>query len=781
MKNIFVSILRKSIKNKTYTIINIVGLSIALALSSLLFLYAYNEYNVDSFHEKKLRIHRIVNSKDGCAFTGPMLAQELKEKFPEIEAVTRVRHNNNGYFKYKNEICNIRFDMCFDSSALNIFNFNLIAGNKTDALKNQFSIILTESAARNIFGKANPIGQTLQYNKVFNFTVTGVMQDLPASSTFSIDAIIPFHALEYLWEGDPKNPSNILKERNNESFHTYILFKPNIDVRNIEKKITNFIDINSFGSDFKLQSLPNIYFEKNDRDRWVKKGDLSMVNLLLFIAIGLLAISIINYINLNTAITVNNLFSVGIKKLLGAKLWQLLIFSVIETFMFLATSIIFSAFILLFIKTPFLNILSVDYEFESLITLHSITILIAIILLVTILPGALLVHYFKRYTPIAIINKKHTIINSDNPLNKTLIIIQFSITIIFIVSTLFIVKQVQFIKHKNLGFQKEQLIYVDIKSLNLKQSAAEILKKDLLSIPSIKCVSFSAGYFGDVRRGMSSTVNELTKHYRRIHTDPDYIQTMGFRILEGRDFMWNMHTDLTNEPYLINQAMANTFELNNPLNEKIDGHEIVGVIENFHFEPVHKNIQPLVVVCNPGLANWIINIKLSSNNINNSISQIENIFKQNAPDNPFSFSFADDRINSFYQKEKQFSQLSIIFSIINICISCVGLIGLVLLTINRRIKEIGIRKAAGGAKTYEILSMLNKDLLKLVAISFVIASPIAWYAMKIWLENFAYKTELSWWIFALAGIITTLIALITVSWQSWRAATRNPVESLRYE
>lgn len=780
MINTFKTIYRKALKYKSYAVINIVGLAIAFALSSLLFLYVYNEFHVDAFHHNRDRIYRVVDANDGTAFTNPLLAGELKGAFPEIEEVTRVRHNANGYYKYDNSVVDIKYDMCFDSTVFKMFDFKLIAGTEKEALQNPFSIVLTNSIAKKIFGDKDPLGQVLRYNNVCDFTVTGIIEDLPSNSTFSIDAILPFPALAYLWDGYTGKPSDNFLSRDNGSFHTYILFKPGVDVPSIENKINVFIKDKSYGQVFKLQPMNDIYFGYNNRDRWIHKGEKSMVLLLMSIAIGLLVISIINYINLNSAVTLNNLFSFGIKKILGAKPWQVILNSFAETLLYFAVSIGLATLIVLLINQPFQNILAEEYHFSSLLTGSNIAIALGILLFVALISGMAPVQYFRKAPASSIIKMKHFGNGSSSFLNRPLIIVQFFIAILFIVSAITIKKQVNYINHKNLGFDKDLLVYVDLRSYNLTPSEADILKEKLTADSRIQNVSYSSGVFGDVRRGAFVQLNGKKLLYRRIPSDVDYVKTMQYKIVEGRDFSKDMKTDETSEAYIINQTLARTFEMENPLQEKLNNHPIIGVVEDFNFEPVQNSVQPVALQCNPSEALWIANIRLAPGDLKSSVQHLESIFKTLKPDSPFSYSFADDRIATYYQKEIQFSKLSAIFSIVNILISCIGLVGLVLFAINGRIKEIGIRKV-NGAKISEVLIMLNKDFVKWVVISFVIATPIAYYAMNKWLESFAYKITLSWWIFALAGLLALGIALLTVSFQSWKAATRNPVEALRYE
>lgn len=780
MINTFKAICRKALRYKSYAAINIVGLATAFALSSLLFLYVYFEFHVDAFHHNRDRIYRIVDANDGAAFTNPLLAGELKSAFPEIEEATRVRHIANGYYKYENSVVDITYDMCFDSTVFRMFDFKLIAGSEKESLQNPFSIVLTKSISTKIFGDKEPLGQVLRYNNLCDFTVTGIVEDLPANSTFKVDAILPFHSLAYLWDGYTGKPSNDFFIRDNSSFHTYIMFKPGVDVGSIENKITAFSKDKSYGQDFKLQPMSDIYFGYNNRDRWIHKGEKSMVVLLMSIAIGLLVISMINYINLNSAITLNNLFSFGMKKILGAKPWQVILNSVLETLLYFTVSIGLATLIVLLINQPFQTILAEEYHFSSLLTVTNLSIAFGILLFVALISGMAPVQYFKKAPASAIIKMKHFGNGSSNLLNRPLIIVQFFIAILFVVSAITIKKQVNYISHKDLGFDKELLVYVDLKSYNLTLSEAGVLKEKLISDSRIQNISYSSGVFGDVRRGMTSELNGKKLLYRRIPTDPDYVTTMKYKIVEGRDFSKDMKTDETSEAYIINQTLAKAFEMKNPLNEKLNNHPIIGVVEDFNFEPVQNSIQPVALLCNPSEALWIANIRLASGDLKSSIKYIEHVFKTLKPDRPFSYSFADDRIATYYQKELQFSKLSAIFSIVNIFISCIGLVGLVLFAINGRIKEIGIRKV-NGAKVSEVLIMLNKDFVKWVAIAFVIATPIARYTMNTWLENFAYKTTLSWWIFAMAGLLTLGIAVLTVSFQSWKAATQNPVEALRYE
>ncbi len=780
MLNTFKSIYRKALKYKSYTVINITGLAVSFALSSLLLLYVYNELQVDAFHHNRDRIYRVVDAGDGAAFTNPLLAGELKSAFPEIEEVTRVRHNGDGYYKYENSVVDITYDMCFDSTVFRMFDFKLIAGTEKDALQNPFSIVLTKSISKKIFGDKNPLGQVLRYNNVCDFTVTGIIEDLPPNSTFKVDAILPFHSLAYLWDGYTGKPSNDFFIRDNGSFHTYILFKPGVNVASIENKITAFSKDKSYGQVFKLQPMNDIYFGYNNRDRWIHKGEKSMVILLMSIAIGLLVISIINYINLNSAITLNNLFGFGIKKILGAKPWQVILNSVVETLLYFTVSIGLAALIVFSINKPFQNILAEEYHFSSLLTGTNLAIALGVLLFVALITGMAPVHYFRKAPASAIIKMKHVGNGSSSLLNRPLIIVQFLIAILFIVSAITIKKQVNYINNKDMGFDKDLLVYVDLKSYNLTKAEANILKEKLMADSRIQNISYSSGIFGDVRRGMTAELNGKKLLYRRIPTDTEYVKTMKYKIVEGRDFSKDMKTDETSETYIINQTLARAFEMKNPLQEKLNNHPIVGVVEDFNFEPVQNSIQPVALLCNPSEATWTANIRLASGDLKSSVQYIEGAFKTVKPDSPFRYSFADDRIATYYRKEIQFSKLSAIFSIVNILISCIGLVGLVLFAINGRIKEIGIRKV-NGAKVSEVLIMLNRDFVKWVAIAFVVATPIAYYAMNKWLESFAYKTSLSWWIFALAGLLALGIALLTVSWQSWRAATRNPVEALRYE
>ena len=780
MINILKTIYRKALKYKSYTIINIAGLTTAFALSSLLLLYVYNEFHVDEFHQNKERIYRVVDAGDGTAFTNPLLAGELKNAFPEIEEVTRVRHNGNGFYKYENSIVDIPYDMCFDSTVFHMFDFKLIAGTEKEALLSPLSIVLTKSISKKIFGDKNPIGEVLRYNNLCDLTVTGIIEDLPANSTFTVDAILPFQLLAYLWNGYTGRPSDDFFIRDNGSFHTYIMFKPNVDVASIENKIAAFCKEKSFQQDMKLQPMSDIYFGYNNRDRWIHKGEKSIVILLMSIAFGLLIISIINYINLNSAVTLNNLFGFGIRKILGAKPGQIIINSLVETLLYFTVSIGLAALLVLLINQPFQNILAEEYHFSSLLTPTNLVIATGILFFIALISAMTPAHYFKKAPASAIIKMKHFGNDSSGLLNKPLIIVQFFIAILFIVSAITIKKQVNYINHKNLGFDKDLLVYVDLISYNLTPSEADVLKEKLMADSHIQNVSYSAGIFGDVRRGNFVEINGKKLLYRQIPSDADYVKTMHYKIVEGRDFSSDMKTDETSKAYIINQTLARTLDMENPLQEKLNNHPIVGVVEDFNFEPVQTNIQPVALLCDPSEALWIANIRLNSNDLQGSVQYIESVIKTIKPDSPFRYSFADDRIATYYQKEVQFSKLSAIFSIVNILISCIGLVGLVLFAISGRIKEIGIRKV-NGAKVSEVLILLNKDFVKWVVIAFVVATPVAYYAMNKWLESFAYKTTLSWWIFALAGLLALGIALLTVSWQSWRAATQNPVEALRYE
>ncbi len=591
MINLFKTIYRKALKYRSYTLINIVGLSIAFALSSLLLLYVYNEFHVDAFHHNRDRIYRIVDAVDGTAFTHPLLAGELKNAFPEIEEATRVRHNDDGCYKYQNAVVDIRYDMCFDSTVFRMFNFKLIAGTPKETLQNPFSIVLTKSISRKIFGNKDPLGQVLRYNNLLDFTVTGIIEDLPSNSTFSVDAILPFHMLAYIWDGNQGNkPSNDFFIRDNGSFHTYIMFNPNVDVASVENKITAFCKDKSYNQDFKLQPMKGIYFGYNNRDRWIHKGEKSTVILLMSIAFGLLIISIINYINLNSAVTLSNLPIFGIRKILGAKSGQIILNSIVETLLYFIISIGLATLIVLAINKPFQNILAEEYHFSTLLNGTNLTVAFVLLSFIAIISGAVSVFHFRMAPASSIIKMKRLGTSSSNLFNKPLIIVQFIIAILFITSAIIIKKQVNFINHKNLGFDKELLVYVELKSYNLTLSEAEVLKEKLVANPSIQSVSYASGIFGDVRRGMTAELNGKKLLYRRIPADYDYVKTMKYKIAEGRDFSKDMKTDETSSAYIINQTLAKAFEMENPLQEKLNDHPIVGVVEDFNFEPVQNSI-----------------------------------------------------------------------------------------------------------------------------------------------------------------------------------------------
>ena len=772
---LFKLIYRKTIHNKFTSFINIFCMSIAFGLALTLFLYVQREFSIDKYNTKKDRIVRLIN-EDGSVWTNTLMGGWVKNKFPEVKQFVRTRNNETCLITYNDEDYLFKGNMLMDSSVFDVFDFNLMMGNKKTVLSDPFSVVLTQKTAKQIFGDKNPIGETISFNKTWDHTVTGVMADIPGNSTFNIDLIFPFHAIKYHWKDSINDPYNVLKERYNSSFHTYLLFDKKTDVMNAQEKICTDLK-KEFDGGMKFQPLTDIYFDVNIGDRWLNKGSKSTVLILLSIAIGLIIISVFNFINLSSASSINYLPTLGIRKTIGSGKLNLIKQYFIENSLYLLFSLILGFFIVILIIPYLNNLLHTHLSAFLWFKPFNLKILIGLFCGLFLITGIYPVWLISKKLNVAHV-KGSTLPSTNSGGRNILVPAQFIFTIIFIIAAITITKQIIFIKNKDLGFSKDRLLYVIMNTE--KEINTDLFKEELLKNPDIKNVSLSAGLFGDIRRGNTIRIDDRNIHFNRIYTDPDYVNTLGYKIIQGRNFSYDIKSDFNTNAYIINETMAKMCGFKNPLDETIFNHPIVGVVKDFNIEPLQKAITPIAFVCNPARSKWVVNIKLANDNLEKDLNNINNIWNKINPDFPMLYSFADDRIVSYYQKEIQFSKLSILFSFISVLLSCFGLIGLVMFTIQNKTKEIGVRKVTG-AKVSEILAMLNVRFIKWMVIALIIACPLAHKIMLSWLDNFAYKTSLAWWIFAVAGIIVLLITMLTVSLQSMNSARKNPVEALRYE
>ncbi len=799
-KNYFKIAWRNLMKNKIFSFINIFGLATGMACSLLIFLFVKDELSYDRFNKDARNIYRVVKdfvNDDGSrlpdATTPPALAPAMQKEIPEIVDVTRVFPNWGGNFllTYKDKKI-VEEKLCrVDSSFFDVFTFPFVQGNAKNAFKEINSIVITQSAAKRYFGNDNPMGKILHIDELGDLAVTGVLKDVPSNAHFHFDFLV----------STKKFGGNIDENWGFYNFYTYIKVKPNTNATNLTKKIqaTYKRGVTEGKNIFYVQPLKDIHLTSNLKWELEPNGDKLYVYVFTILAIFIILIAGINYVNIATAKASVRAKEIGVRKVAGAYRSSLINQFLIES---VVTCIIASllAVAMAQLLLPVVNALTLKH----LTVIGNLTVLIYIVLgalFLGIVAGFFPAVYLSSFKPIIVlkglkVNDKRTL-----SLRKVLVVVQFTISIVLIIGALIISQQLHFIQSAKLGLNKDQVVMVNNAGY-LSRSARGAFQNSILQIPGVKRVATSTGVIGGQNWTTSLRFKESqnSQLVNFLSVSNDFLNVLGMDLKEGRGFSSNFPGDtLTNGiskgpleqtigSIILNETAVKDLGVSQPLGKKIlwssDGDTmyyvtVVGILKDFHFTSFRNQIKPFAFVNSPGrAANFTI--KLSTDNIKTTLMQLQNTWKQFSIDRPFEYTFLDETYAKLYQSETRFQKVFISLVILGIIIACLGLLGLTTFAAQQRVKEIGIRKVLG-ASVAGIVRMLSKDFLKLVLIALVIAVPIAAYFMNRWLQDFAYRINIQWWVFGIAAVIAILIALITVSFQAIKAAVANPVKSLRTE
>ena len=788
MKSNFKTIFREVIRTPMFSVINISGLAIGISCMILTLLWAGYELGYDGFNKNEDGIYKISQGKNFS--TVPPLFNSIHNEFPEIEKIIRTSNDAEAYINSvdkdnKIKVKNVLYTSpCFSD----IFTVKTLSGNTNSALNDPSGIILTQASAMKIFGKTDVEGNAVRYRANFpprdlTLTVKSVIEDFPSNSTLKFDAIIPFEVLNNL------KPNGINPDENwrDGYCNLYILLKKGTDFNLFANKLEEYggkleqkvYDLDPKSPEAKerklgLVHLTDLHFFQNNRKQLV--GYISIIGFLI------LLIAVINYANLSIAKLFTARQSLYIRKINGANRSRL-IFNIVAESVLYSILAFFVALLFIWVFNPlltkFLNIDLTNNFFDNpgiLVAFLFAALLIGVV--AGLYPALKLTSEIPATLAQAGILKKER-----NFVRQSLVVFQFAISIALIISASVISKQLIFFNRKDLGFNNQQIVYAKLNG-NLYGKSYQTFKEKLQKSPNVQSVSGSQNELGQICVTLDREINGAKRYFQELPADPDFIKTMGLKLIQGRNFSWDMPTD----PYqtlIISETAVKAFGLDstNVIGTEIFMYDrvakVVGVVKDFYFQSFHHQLDPFMLFYHPGSIGTV-NIKISGNNIPGTIKYINDVWNEFSPEIPFEYHFLDKTYEELYKQDRQFSKIILAFLLVSILIACMGLLGLVSFTTVRRTKEIGVRKV-NGATISEVIVMLNRDFVKWVVIAFVVATPIAYYAMNKWLENFAYKTTLSWWIFALAGLLALGIALLTVSWQSWKAATRNPVEALRYE
>ena len=771
-------------RGKVYTFINLAGLAVGMACIILISLWVKDELSYEN-SQKNLKNLYAVSMKDAkdkdtresISFTVPyVFAPIIKQDFPEIIDYTRMQKRSNFEsctFKYGNKSFYDDGLLLVDPSFFHMFTYSFLYGNPKTALKEKNSIIITKKTAEKFFGDENPLGMILRFNNRQDFIVSAVVQDPPHNSEIQFDAVAPIQILgEKMLSGWSWESS------------TFIMVRNNTDIGKFKQKISGIFQ--------KYHPIPGIKVitgiqPLSKMHLYFGTGDIKLLYVFISVAIFILLIACINYMNLSTARFNMRTREVGLRKVLGAQRGSL-----VKQFLGESVSMSILALIiavaLVEILLPLFN--TITDKNISLISSGNFLIicgLLGLAVVVGVIAGSYPAVFLSSFQPATVIKGKAITNSKSSPLRTVLVVTQFTIAIILIASTIIIYTQYNYLVNKDLGFNKSQIVYFPVNK-ELEQKI-ESMKNVFTQNSNIKYVTVSSSLPSQV--GNVNPIDWEGKQDNKmvlvnfVVTDRDYLNTFRMKLSAGRNFSKDFPDDISN--FIINKKTAELMNLKNPLNKKVTymglSGKVIGVVDNFINRPLEEESNPLILTINPKFYDYFLQyilIKINSNDFKGTLGYIEKVSKEFAPDYPVNFKFLDKTVDNLYQSIKHTWYLFEAFAFLAILISCLGLFGLASYMIEVRTKEIGIRKTLG-ASVQGVVMLLSREFVKWVILANLIALPAAYYFMSKWLQDFAYKIELTWWIFALAGGIALIIALATVSFQAIKAATANPVKSLRYE
>jgi putative ABC transport system permease protein len=770
-------------KNKAFSIISISSLAVGMAVCILLLLYVTDELSYDRYHEKADNIYRLCQEEH--PYQAPGTPVVLTESLPEIESYARILPRDEILIEVEEQRFKENFVAWVDASLFEIFSFKNLQGNAQESLKHPNTIVLNETTARKYFGNENAIGKQIIINGEQRCTVTGIIEDIPQNSHFKFDIFIS------LANGNELYGDDWLESWGWWNFLVYFEMQDDFAKTETEAKISKIMEQYSLNPEgpytqFTIQSLKDIHLHSSHF-----LGDIqpqnSITYVLIFAAIAflILFIACFNYVNLFTANATTRLTEISVRKSFGASRRKIAMQFNFESMVMFFISF-FVALILVRITMPLFNSFSEKMlSFSLLGDIKMILLLLGMMFLISVIAGWYPSMVLSSYSPTEVLRSTRKT-SSGFQVKNLFVGAQFTIVIALVACAIIMFKQVNYLENKDLGFDKEAVItavfdYGDEEKYNTLRN--ELLGESFVTNVSVasRIPSGSLSNEGYIRTE-SQTEAYLMPY---VHVHYDYFQTLGIEPVQGRLFSEEFKTD-AKESIILNLAAVKKMDIQgDPIGEAIrcgwprSNRRVVGVIDDIHFESLYNKIKPVVYVINyPDVYHMIV--KVEANDLVVAKQQVSEICQRLYPDEVITFSFLDSILESRYSKDVSTFNLMSFFAGLAIFLACMGLLGVSIFIISRRTKEIGIRKV-NGATVPGIIHMLNMGFLKLVAISFIIAIPIVYYGMSRWLESFAFRTSLSWWVFALAGLLTAVIVLSTVSWVSFRAARRNPVEALRYE
>ncbi|MBY0436407.1 MAG: ABC transporter permease [Cyclobacteriaceae bacterium] len=800
-KNYFKTSLRHLIKNKTFTFINVFGLVLGISFSTMLYTYVSNELSYDSFHPKSDRTYRVlwVNKSipDNTRTFGsvvPLIGPELVNSFPEVEEMTRLFQFSGqvvveiGEAKYSER----SWFTTEDANFLSVFDFDFIAGDKATALSHSFSVVLTESTAKKYFGEENALGKTMNLQNLGEVKVTGILKDLPKNSHLQFDLLFSKILVTQDW-------TDYLNSWQDIGAFTYVVLKEGKSIHEVEAKMPAFRK-KHWGPDLEsreiaFQPIQDIHLYSGDIQNGSENehGQLSYVYIFSSMAIFLLIIAAINYINLTTSKASSRSKEIGIRKVAGAVKTQLIFQFLTEAFIITLASMLLSI-LMMDLCFPFFNsITGKDFDLSLKTIGEFMPALLTITLIIGVIAGSYPAFYLSKLKPVAVLKGQAVFTSNRFNLRTTLVVFQFTITIVLIVATLVISNQINFIQTKDMGFNKDQLMIIDINSGAVRRQF-QAMKNEFAKLVGVQQVAVSSrvpGEWKNIRQVYVRNTNEATANSDSLQTyfmgfDEDMLNTYQLQLAAGRFFNG---TEADSINVVMNASAVKAMNLQNPIGTVVQittqnskwNARVIGVLQDFNFQSLHQKIAPIIIGYhnNPVQVIDYFTLKISGD-AQPLIEGATKVCEKFDPETPIEYHFLSEQLNNFYVSEKKAGMIFQMAGALSILVACLGLLGLANYHVERKTKELGIRKILG-AGSLNLFLMVSLSFTRQVVIAFVLACPLAWYLMREWLSAFEYRIPLSAGVFVLAGAVVLLLALLTVSYQSVRAAMFNPIDSLRTE
>lgn len=777
---------RNFVKDKFYTTLNIVGLSVGIAVALLIALFIAHELSYDSFHTRAERIYRITSKLEmGGGVTHinsnfPGLADALTTDIPEIEMAVRVTVETR-IFKSDDKVFSEENLFYVDPNFLNVFDFPLLAGNKSNALATPYKVILTPDLATKYFETDNwsqVVGQSILIDNE-TYQVTGIINEAPANSHIKFSALASIESI----------PTGRARHWDSLNPATYVLLNENADIHTVESKfeaiflknMRGFERLKKEGVIITLipEALTDIHLKSTVQGSFEPGGSVTTLYIFGIVGMVVLLLASVNFINLVTARSANRAKEVGVRKVLGSSGTNLMRQFILECVVIVAISTLAALGIIELMRYPFSSIIGKEIAFDVLLEPASVAYLILFVLILGVLAGSYPAFFLSSFEPGEVLKGKLRSGFRGSKLRDTLVVVQFVISIILITCTLIVQRQLDYMRSKKLGFDKENILIIDNGETLANQTS---FINSIKTLAPVKKVAAAAHRPVDSYDGMFVNTqdhgdNRKLVSYSRV--DHDYLDVLQYEFVEGRNFSRDIKSDST--VVVINERAAESLFNGDPVGKKIDNgivYTVVGVVKDFNFESLKNEIRPLVFILNPDQR--YIHVKIDPSDYQETIADIGEIWKAQNDKAPFSYSFLDETYDNLYKQEVQLGTLFNIFTGLALTIACLGLIGLAAYTAQQRKKEISIRKILGASSTL-IVRLLSMDFVRLIIISFVIAAPAAYFLMREWLKSFAYRIEIPIYLLFAAGVLVVLIAMLVVSYQSVRASFVNPVDSLKEE